>query len=201
MLNLKKIAVTGAIGSGKTTACSYFKECGAYVISSDEIVHHLLNPQTDLGKELVALLGKEVVDGEHFNRGRIADKVFGDRLLLKKLEEKLHPEVLKEINRAYQRAKSIGTFALFVAEVPLLFEAHFEEDFDKIILIDCQDQMALQRLKKAKGFHKEEYMRRLSRLSPIEQKRERADFVVQNEDSLQSLQKELNNIYQQLTTI
>ena len=102
MLRLKKIAVTGNVASGKSTVCLFLKECGAYVVNADSIVHKLLSPETTLGKSIINLLGYDVIIDGQFDRRAIAEKVFKDYSLLKDLEKILHPEVQKEINKEYQ---------------------------------------------------------------------------------------------------
>ena len=117
VLELKKAAVTGGLASGKTTVCRFFQEFGAYVLDADAIVHQLLDSTTPLGKDLMALLGADVIVKGVFDREAIAQKVFCDAALLKKLEEYLHPAVQKEIDAHTQRA-SEQKYPLFIAEIP-----------------------------------------------------------------------------------
>ena len=117
MLKSKKIAITGNLASGKSTVCQFFKEQGAYVVSSDEIVHQLLSPETNIGKKVIALLGKDIVVEDRLNREAIAKIVFRDRQLLLRLEELLHPEVQKEIEY-YRRRKVAGRTADYSSETP-----------------------------------------------------------------------------------
>ena len=122
MLKLKKIAVTGGISSGKSTFCQYLKELGAETINADTVVHRLLSPNTILGLQVIDLLGPDIVKDDRIDRSIVASKVFSDYKLLDQLEGLLHPAVFRETERLYQEAVQ-QAFPLFVAEIPLLFEA------------------------------------------------------------------------------
>ena len=170
MLTLKKVAVTGSIASGKTTICHLFEELGAYVISADAIVHQLLSPQTPVGQKIIDLLGPHIiVDGE-ISREEIAKKVFNDPLLLKEVEKTLHPEVQKEIEAEY-REISPQAYPFFVAEVPLLYEAKLESQYDAVIVIDADREV---RKKRCSSIDGEEFEKREKRLLPHQGKAEKS---------------------------
>ncbi len=76
MLILKKVAITGGLSSGKSSVCKILKEMGAFVVSADDIVHQLLNPQTSIGHKIIELLGPGVVKGLQFDRTKIGTLVF-----------------------------------------------------------------------------------------------------------------------------
>jgi len=90
MLKLVKIAITGGVASGKSSVCRFFQELGAYVVNADAIVHKLLDPSSDLGKQIIQLFGT-------LSRKRLSEIVFEDPEKLEKLEKLLHPAVLKKI--------------------------------------------------------------------------------------------------------
>lgn len=122
MLKLKKIAITGGVASGKTSVCRFFEELGAYVVNADGIVHELLKPNTDLGQQIIRQFGPEIIKNGQISRKTIAEKAFKDPKQLRKLEELLHPAVLRKIEELYTAACSGGSYSSFVVEIPLLFE-------------------------------------------------------------------------------
>lgn len=186
MLKLKKVAVTGSVSSGKTTACHLFEELGAYVVSADAIVHQLLTPTTPVGQKVVDLLGKEIVADGKLNRKEIAARVFRDPSLLEELEKRIHPEVQKVIEAKYQEV-SQRSCPLFVAEVPLLFESGQEVFYDAVIVVKADKESSRRRFTTTTIYDEAEFERREKRLMPIEEKCRRADFVLDNSGSLSQL--------------
>ena len=193
MLNLRKIAVTGGVASGKSSVCQIFKELGAFVISADEIVHNLLSKDTPLIQQIADTLGKEIICNDKVDRKIIAEKVFTNSKLLHKLEKLLHPAVKKEMNRSYNLVAKQQTHSLFVAEIPLFFETELPDtSFDTVIVVDAPTELR----KKRSSFP--DFMAREARLLPIEEKKKKAHFVIHNELGLDELRNQVKNIYYQL---
>lgn len=198
MLNLQKVAVTGGLSSGKSTVCQIFRGLGSYVISADAIVHQLLSPNTSLGQEVIKLLGVEIVINQTIDRKSIANKVFSNPQLLNQLEKLLHPAVLSEMKKEYQIAKDLGC-TLFVAEVPLLFEAGQESWFDTTIAVLASEDNQRKRFLASTGHSEEEYNLRMIRQFDPVQKAEKAHYVLFNDGDLASLEKQVVHLYQNLT--
>jgi len=190
MLKVLKIAVTGGLACGKSSICAFLKELGAYILSADEIVHQLLFSDINLGKEIVALLGEDVQGSQGLDREAIAEKVFKDPQLLKRLEELVHPVVLREIKREAEKTK----VPLFVVEIPLLFETGAEKYFDYTVVVVADEQRCHGR----SSFDDEEYDRRMARQWKIEEKRKKADYVIENNGSLEELQEQALKFHQRL---
>jgi dephospho-CoA kinase len=195
---LKKVAVTGGLASGKTTLCQFFKERSQYVLSADDIVHELLHPHTDLGKKIISLLGKDVVKNNTFDRSKIAQKVFHDENLLQRLEQLLHPEVQKVIEKRYQEISSQEKKSeLFVVEVPLLFESGLDVFFDVIILLIADAPVS----KKRFSGTGEEFDLRTKRFMKNDEKISKAHFVLMNNHKIEDLKNSFETMYKQLTRV
>lgn len=196
MLKLKKVAVTGVVSSGKSLVCHYLSEFGAYVVDSDKIVHQLLNPNTTVGQQVVELLGERILEGDKINRSRVAKIVFLNPRLLQSLENLLHPAVYKEISRQYDEVVTQQTPPpLFVAEVPLLFESSGEFFFDTTIAVVSHQEQCWERYRKSTGHEREDFNRRTACQLNQQEKVKRADFVIHNEGSKESLKNETKQIY------
>ena len=128
MQNNTKIAVTGGIGSGKTTVCKIIKEQGYTVISCDEIYSRLLCNISFLNS-LAAEFGNILNSDGTLSRKKLAEIVFSDKDKLTRLNEITHPEIMKEA------IKQMSGEGIYFCEVPLLFEGEFEALFDKIIVV------------------------------------------------------------------
>ena len=199
MLKLKKIALTGNLSCGKSSACRFFKDYGAYVVSADEIVHRLLSPNTILGQSILDLLGRDVLspDGQ-FDRKKIAKIVFGKPLLLKALEAIVHPIVRQEINKAYNQAKEEQA-SIFIAEIPLLFEGGMEAEYDASIVIDTPENKCIERFINNKESNLKDYNLRMQNQLPRNEKLKKATFILKNEGSLDDLKSSVYLLFQKLT--
>lgn len=196
MLKLKKIAITGGVASGKSSACQFFKELGAYVVNADAIAHELLDPNTDLGQQILRHFGSEIIKNGQISRRDLAEKVFQDQSKLKKLEQLLHPQVLKKIEELYKLACEKGSYSSFVVEIPLLFEIGKEKNFDVVIAVLSDESEARKRFEES-GFAATEYDLRMNRQLPLKTKAAKAHYIIHNNSSLENLKKqviELNQI-------
>lgn len=195
MLTLKKVAITGGLSSGKSSVCRILSELGAYVVDADAISHRLLSPDTPLGKEVQRLLGSDVVVNGHFDRAEIADRVFTRPILLSELEEILHPAIRAEISQEYQRVNQEGRYPLFVAEVPLLYESHWEQDFDVVVAVVTDATLAQRRYELKQQDNGADFDRRMKRQWSPERKAERADYVLNNNGSQLQLMHNVKTLF------
>ncbi len=168
------------------------------MVSADAITHELLNPQTDLGQKVIQTLGSDVLQQGKINRSIVADKAFKDPTVLRKLEELLHPAVLKEIEERYNKARRAGTNTLFVVEIPLLYEIGAENFYDVVVAVVADESIARKRFP-VSGHAPEEYERRMNRQLPIQQKSGRAHYIINNSGSLADLNTQVEQLYAALT--
>lgn len=202
MLKLKKVAVTGGIACGKSSVCQIFKELGAYVISADEVVHHHLSHNHVIIEKVKRLLGADVVAKGKIDRNAVADKVFHESQLLTALEEILHPEVEKDIESHFQKVKQENQHPLFIAEIPVLFESGFisRSAFDAIIVVDASEDHCRERFKRKTGKSDSDFDMRASFQMPMNEKVKLADFVIENNGTMEQLTQEVKTLYKKLTS-
>jgi len=187
------LAITGGIGAGKSTALDAFRSHGAAVVSSDEIVHHLLATDDDVRDQVVAKLGREVLgaDGRP-DRSLIAQKVFSDRKLLDWLESLLHPLVSREYLTWRERLAALDEPPrVCVTEVPLLFEVGGEERFDEVVVITAPTSLREQRRRVARDD-------RDARLLPDREKIRRADYHYVNTGTFEDLREWVGSVMREL---
>lgn len=197
MLRLKKIAVTGAISSGKSTVCQLMKELGAYVVSADQIVHQLLSKNSISGQKVIELLGKDVIQDNSIDKQAIARLVFKRPELLRKLEAILHPAVMEQMEKELAAAEKSAAYNSFVAEVPLLYESGMDAFFDHVVVVSASPTLRMQRWN-ALGKSAEEYDQRMQQQLSADQKEALASYHLNNQGDLQQLKKETAELYQQL---
>ncbi|MFQ5729182.1 MAG: dephospho-CoA kinase [Waddliaceae bacterium] len=200
MLKLKKIAVTGGLSSGKSLVCKYLAEHGAYIVNADEIVHKLLNLNTELGKKVVELVGPSVIVDDAIDRKRVATKVFLNPKLLRLLEQLLHPPTYKEIEKQYRKLqKKKDPPPLFVAEVPLLFETGGDRFFDFTVAVIAERGICWERYRKMTGYEREDFNRRMARQFTQHEKAEKADYIIRNYGTTAELRMKVKTLFDTLT--
>lgn len=193
MLILRKIAVTGTFAAGKSTVCRFLREYGAYVVNADDIVHQLLSIESPIGQQVVKLLGSEVITDHKLDRKKISNIVFSTPEKLRSLESILHPAVRQEINRLFETVKSNKTYRFFAAEVPLLYEAGMQDDFDTVITVVAEPKIARQRVIDTKEFD-----RRSQFQFSQSAKQAKADYVITNQGDLFALKAQILTLIPQL---
>jgi dephospho-CoA kinase len=176
------VAITGGIGAGKSEALKAFARHGGAVVSSDEIVHHLIKNDPEVKSAMVDRLGDEILDQNgDIERSFVGAKVFNDREALAWLEGILHPRVSAEYLRWRDRLAELpDPPPVAVTEVPLLYEVGGETRFDKVVVITAPEKVREARAKVPLAG-------RTERLLPDDEKVERADYSYVNTGSLEEL--------------
>ncbi|MCG2722705.1 MAG: dephospho-CoA kinase [Thermodesulfovibrionales bacterium] len=189
------IALTGNYGMGKSFVLALFQQLGAVVLDADEIVRSLLSGREAVGK-IRALLGETVFsENGRVNRDRLAELVFRNDSLRRSLEDILHPQVFERIDSFLAAHGKKGM--VVIVEVPLLFERGYENRFDRTITVFTDDETALRRLE-AKGIEREKASLRLKTQLPIEEKKRRADFLIDNRGTPQETEAQVKPLYKKL---
>ncbi len=185
------VGLTGGLGAGKSEALRLLGELGAATLSTDAVVHDLLQSD-DLRDEIVARLGPGVLRDGDLDRTAIASRVFADDEVRAWLEGVLWPRVGRRV--AAWRAE-VGDDQVAVVEVPLLFEAGMEEVFDRTIAV-VADEAVRERRAAARGHAS--VSERAGRQLPQSEKAERADYTVRNDGSLTELRDSLSLVLAKL---
>lgn len=189
-VKIRKIAVTGIVASGKSTVCDILeKKKGAYVIKSDEVVHDLYSQNEEIQKQVAEEFGEVIISDGQIDRKKLAEVVFSDEKALAQLEEIVHPVVIKMIKNRYEEVKNLP-YSAFVVEFPLLFEIGFEKWFDKNVVVACDEDECRKRFNQT--FHNNSFESRMANQLTQEEKKARADFVIENRGSIKNLEDEVN---------
>ena len=186
-----KAALTGSMGSGKTTALAFFKKCGAVTASSDEWVHEEFASNASLRASLARAFGASVVKGSAIDRKALAEVVFCYPSKLKRLNALIHPLVKRRLFGFFKKNRSKP---LVVVEVPLLFEAKFDRFFDLTIGVatDPHEQRS-RSLRRGKAYVAE-VRRRMRCQLDAEEKISRCDFVIDNSSTRKKTFQQINKL-------
>lgn len=180
------IGITGILGSGKSTFLNFFKEKKIPVFNSDEVVRKLYKK-----KEFLKIIKKQFP--QFFKKNKLLKKelsnyIFSSKENLEKLEEIIHPEVLKELIKFKEKNKG----KISAAEVPLLFEKKLENIFDIIVCISASEKIALKNFSKEKNISIQESKKRLLYQMPIKEKKKLSHYVIENDGTIEDLKKKFN---------
>jgi len=192
------IAVTGNLGSGKTTVARMFADLGAVLIEADEIVHQLLEGHSGCRRKIKSLFGGEMLENGRIQTARLAEKVFGDERALKTLEGIIHPLVEKEIKSRLRRIRQKECRQPVVLEIPVLFEAKMEKLADAVVVVRSNRKLQIERVLRKKQMTARQAMARLRRQMPQAEKIKRADFIIDNRSSKGTTRAQVRRIFSAL---
>lgn len=190
---MKVIGLTGGIGSGKTTVANMFKELGVPVYIADEEAKRLANSSTVIKRKLIQLLGHSTYTDGKLNRKFVANIIFNDPMLLKKVNAIIHPKVASHFKRWVKKQE--GNYC--IKEAAILFENGGYKDCYLTILITAPMASRIQRIMNRDKTSKEEIEKRMNNQWTDEEKSKLADIVIEN-TSLDLTQKEVVKIHESL---
>jgi dephospho-CoA kinase len=203
------IGILGGIGSGKSTVAAEFAKLGCKVIDADEIAHELLLYNTTVKERVVGLFGRAILDStEKIDREKLADLVFADARKLSLINEIIHPLVLQraeELIEKYQaeagavrstqgRLTAEPPVQAIVLDMPLLVEVGWDKRCDRLIFVDCEQKLRLDRAKKM-GFDKNQVKIRENFQISLDNKIAIADNTINNNSDFSALAKQVTDIF------
>lgn len=189
------VGLTGNIGSGKSTVAHMLEERGATIIDADVLARRAVELGTVAYAEIVRRWGEEILapDG-HLDRAALRGIVFADHDQLEELNEIVHPEVERLRAEFVERARKRGD-RIVICDIPLLFERHMADRFDRIILVDADRAVRLERLVRDRDLRETDAMDMIAAQMPAELKRARADFVIDNDGTLSLLERSVQDVW------
>lgn len=189
---MTEFAITGGIGSGKTTVAKLLVLKGATLIDADQIVRDLQKPGQSVYKSIVERFGSDVLtDNQELDRQKIADIVFSNPEQLEALNTIVHPAVGEEMGAL--RRKFAATNAIVLIDIPLLVTPEGElarKEYKALqgkIVVDCEIETAISRLVAFRGFNEQDATARISKQSTRKQRLEFADYVIDNNGEEENL--------------
>jgi dephospho-CoA kinase len=192
---MKKIGVTGGIGSGKSLVCVLFAELGAPVYYSDSRAKELMNGSGVLRAKIVELLGPEAYSDSGLNRLFVADKVFRDKSLLTLLNAIVHPTVAEDFE-VWAMSKTANPYVLL--ESAILFESGFDKLVNEVITVSAPVEMRIERAVSRDAISRESVAERIANQMTDREREARADYVIYNDKDAETLAikvSELNKLF------
>lgn len=194
------IAVTGGIGSGKSTACRRFAERGAIILNLDDIAHQAITPDQPAYKRIVEKYGTEVLDGEgRIDHGALALLVFEDETSVNEINRIVHPAVLKEVVEGITSLRLMERPPqVVVLEIPLLAEAPvFADVADTVLALTAPADIRLKRCVDA-GMDALDASRRMARQATDDERVDLAQHVIDNDGTLEEFLGRLDDYWDEV---
>ena len=189
---MKRVAITGGIGSGKSTVCKALSEVsGAPIYDSDSRAKEIMATHPEVRQELIALFGEEVFGSGVLNRPFIASQVFGNEEMLQRLNAIVHPRVVADFEQ-WAESQS-GEYVIL--ESALLFTSPLVGHYNLAVVVDAPIELRIARCVVRDGVSPEQVRRRIESQMSTEQMRERADLVIEADGrDLRPVVEELDRI-------
>ncbi|MBK9248704.1 MAG: dephospho-CoA kinase [Ignavibacteria bacterium] len=194
------IGLTGGIGSGKSTVSNLFVKSGFTVLNADDIALEIMEGNPEVRDKLYKMFSSLVFnDDRTINRNYLAERVFGitqeHRKALKELNNLVHPHVLDELLERAEELASNGERCIMI-EIPLLYEIGLEDAFDYVILVVASEKNRIERVIKRSNISEEQVKARMAEQVIPDQIKGYADFVIENNESLEKLQQSVEFLSQ-----
>ena len=191
------IGITGGIASGKSTVTEFLRRQGYQVIDADQVVHELQEPGERLYQALLSTFGSSILQEDgRLDRPKLGAMIFGNPELLEQSSQ-IQNQIIRE-ELAGRRDLLAGKEDIFFMDLPLLFELGYESWFDQVWLVDVTEETQLSRLMTRNALSQEEAEKRIASQLSLQEKRNRADVLIDNNGLLELTQEQLREALQKL---
>ena len=186
------VVLTGSIATGKSTVSKLLASMGFDIIDADQIAHKILDEQH---QTIADMFGKGLIKKDKVDRKSLGAIVFADSVKRKQLEDLLHPLIYDEIERLSGQQDLLKK--PYFIDIPLFFEGE-RYPIEKSLVIYTTQAQQLERLMSRDGYSKEEALERIRTQIPVEEKRKRATYVIDNSGTLTQLKEECERVKEEI---
>lgn len=186
------LGVTGSFGSGKTTVARLFKSRYTKIIDADRLAHRLFRPGSPTYKRIAAVFGRRIIgDNRRIGRKKLAGIVFNKRSELKKLNQIIHPQVIRIIRSQIKSSRGVR---IIILDVPLLIEAGLRKMVDKLIVVKISQAKQIERIRKKTSLRKSDILKRIRSQIALRRKLRLADFIIDNNGTIKETKRQVAEI-------
>ena len=198
---VRRYALTGGIGSGKSTVATLFVERGAFLVDADAISRSLMEPGEAVLARTVAEFGEHLLDEDgRLNRPALARIVFSDEQARLRLNSIVHPAIRERAAQLVEQAQSEPGFSgIILEDIPLLMESGDPSAFDGVVVVRTPLATRLERLVSSRGMREEDARARIAAQATDEQREAVATWVIDNGGSLEETAEQVRAVWQQMT--
>jgi len=197
---IRRVALTGGIGTGKTYVRRRLEALGVPTVDADQLARDALGAGTPALAAVVARFGPDVLDDQRrLDRRALAAIVFADTGARRDLEAIVHPVVRRAVDAWFSGLDTAAT-PYAVADIPLLYETGRDRDFPTVVVAACPLAVQLTRVRERDGMSAEDARRRIAAQLPIEEKVARADYVVRTDGTFAETDAQVDRIHRLLSS-
>jgi dephospho-CoA kinase len=197
-----KVGLTGGLACGKTFVGQTLAELGCHLIQADQLGHQVLFPAGEAYKDVVREFGSGILNEDGtIDRKRLAAQVFGKPERLAALNALVHPPVFRRERELIGQFAQSDPHGIVVVEAAILIETGTYTDYDRIILVECEEQQQIERAVKRDHADRAEVLARLSRQMPLAEKRKFAHYLIDTSGSKEDTLRRVREVYGALRRI
>lgn len=195
-----KIGLTGGIACGKSTVGAMLVQLGAALVDADQLAREVVLPGEPALDEIVAVFGGDVLHADgSLNRGALGSIVFEEADKRRRLESIMHPAIRRRMQERIQHHEDRSPCMPVIADVPLLYETGQDKQYEQVIVVYIPRELQLKRLmERNPDLTKDQALRRIAAQLDIEEKRQRADWVIDNSGTTDDTRRQVEALWQRI---
>ena len=195
---MKLVGLTGGIASGKSTVAKILQSLGAAIVNADDLAREVVEPGHEAWKEIVASFGADILQSDQtLDRQKLRTLIFNQPEARKRLESIIHPRV-RALAEERIRDYAAAGYPVAIYEVPLLFEGNLQEWLRPVILVACDVETQTARLQNRDHLTAADAEKHIAAQMSLKDKRRLADYVIENNGSLEDLERQTRQILEEL---
>ncbi len=193
------VGVTGGIGCGQSTVCDFLEKMSCKVINADLKAREVIQKDRNLQRLLKNTFGNGIfMENGELDRKKLAEIAFKDELSTMKLNHLVHPRMVECLIEEMEKARFSMRFPIVIVDAALIYEISNEKFFDFVLVVNAPLNLRQTRVIGRDGMSKRQFMERVDKQIPLEDKVKWADFVINNDGSMEELKERTKEVYQKL---
>lgn len=195
------VGLTGGLASGKTTVAKIFKTLGATIIDADKLAREVVKPNSLVWQRVIDYFGTEILNEDStINRGLLGELIFDNEFQRKKLNEIMHPEIIRKIGQKIDSQRSLPG-SIVIIDAPLLIEANMVSMVDRLIVVTVSELTQIKRVILRDNLSADMAKKRICAQIPLTEKVKLADFVIDTDCPKTELTERVTRVWNELVLL